>query len=78
MGFRPPKGVRPQQLEGKRTGRPKGSRNYAKVWADPLWGFLHRHQDEPTPPTSGAWLWWGIARQYPNEVGEFLEQSGQL
>jgi hypothetical protein len=23
MGFRPPKGIRPPQFEGKRTGRPK-------------------------------------------------------
>jgi hypothetical protein len=30
MGYRPPKGVRPPQLEGKRTGRPK------KVRAAPL------------------------------------------
>ena len=29
MSYQPPKGVRPPQLEGKRTGRPKGSRNLA-------------------------------------------------
>ena len=28
MGYRPPKGVRPPQFEGKRTGRPKGSKNH--------------------------------------------------
>jgi hypothetical protein len=31
MGYRPPKGVRPPQLEGKRKGRPKGSTNRPQV-----------------------------------------------
>jgi hypothetical protein len=37
MGYRPPKGVRPPQLEGKRCGRPKGSRNRSSL----LLAMLH-------------------------------------
>jgi hypothetical protein len=78
MGFRPPKGVRPPQLEGKRTGRPKGSRNHARDWADALWGYQHRFHDRAAPPTPAASLWWGIASRYPDEVEEWLEACGQL
>jgi hypothetical protein len=78
MGFRPPKGVRPPQLEGKRTGRPKGSKNYAKDWAPILWGFAHRFTESASPPTVAASLWWGMASRYPDEVEEWLEACGQL
>jgi hypothetical protein len=78
MGFRPPKGVRPPQLEGKRTGRPKGSRNYAAIWAPVLWGFAHRFDAHAKPPSIEAPLWWGIASRYPDEVEEWLEACGQV
>jgi hypothetical protein len=32
MAFSPPKGVRPPQFEGKRTGRPKGSLKWSALW----------------------------------------------
>lgn len=78
MGFHPPKGVRPPQLEGKRTGRPKGSRNYAWVWADVLWGFEHRDHEQVTPPSLMASLWRSLASRYPEEVEEWLTACGQL
>jgi hypothetical protein len=78
MGFRPPKGVSPPQLEGKRTGRPKGSRNYAREWADVLWGYEHCHDDRASPPTPAASLWWSFARRYPDEVEEWLTTSGRI
>lgn len=78
MGFRPPKGVRPPQLEGKRTGRPKGSRNYAVAWQDVLWGYEHRDEGLASPPTTAALLWWGFASRYPEEVREWLEACGQI
>jgi hypothetical protein len=78
MAFRPPKGVRPPQLEGKRTGRPKGTRNYEKAWRNVLWGYRHRHVDETTPPTTEAGLWWRLAHIFPDEVGEFLREYGKL
>jgi hypothetical protein len=42
MGFIPPKGVRPPQFEGRRSGRPKGSKNMARAWRDAIWGYEHR------------------------------------
>ncbi len=78
MGFRPPKGVRPPQLEGKRTGRPRGSRNYARAWANVLWAYEHRHEDRGWPPSREAMLWWGFAARYPDELKEWLEACGQL
>jgi hypothetical protein len=65
MGYRPPKGVRPPQLEGKRTGRPKGSR---KGWSELLlaasdlsddvrWAYQSRFiapEKMPKPPTPFA------------------------
>lgn len=78
MGFHPPKGVKPPQLEGKRTGRPRGSRNYAKVWADARWGYDHRHENYAYPPTQAAWLWWYFAHYFPDELKAFLEKYGHL
>lgn len=78
MGFRPLKGVPPPQLEGKRTGRPKGSRSYSHVWADAIWGYEHRYEDRANPPNLSARLWWTFAVQYPDEVEQFLRDFGRL
>jgi hypothetical protein len=78
VGFRPPKGIRPPQLEGKRTGRPKGSRNYARVWDDAVWGYEHRYEDRAYPPTLSARLWWTFAAHYPDEVEDFLTRFGRI
>jgi hypothetical protein len=78
MGFRPTRGVRPPQLEGKRTGRPKGSRNYAKSFQDALWAWVHRNEDRVIPPSRAAWLWWTFAHNYPDQLEEFLDGYGQL
>jgi hypothetical protein len=78
MGFRPPKGVRPPQLEGKRTGRPKGSKSFFKIWRDAIWGFEHRDEERANPPTPAASVWWSFARDYPDELADFLERYGWL
>jgi hypothetical protein len=78
MGYRPPKGVRPPQLEGKRTGRPKGVRNHARVWADILWGYRHCHEDRVIPPNAVALWWYRMAYRYPDEVEEFIDAWGRL
>jgi len=78
MGYHPPKGVRPPQLEGRRTGRPKGSRNHASVWADIIWGYEHRNEERGNPPTEAAKLWWGFATCYPDEVKDYLEFFGKI
>jgi hypothetical protein len=73
MGHRPPAGIRPPQLEGKRVGRPRGVRNHAKAWADVIWGYRHRHEDLAAPPNESARMWWSFAIRYPDEVEEFLQ-----
>lgn len=78
MGYRPPKGVRPPQLEGKRTGRPKGSKSHARVWADVVWGYRHRYETHADYPNQAARMWWTFASRYPYEVGTFLEDFGQV
>ena len=82
MGYRPPKGVRPPQLEGRRTGRPKGSKNYAgaweAAWADARWGYEHRAEDDADPPTQAAQLWWYFAHYFPDELEAFLGEYGRL
>jgi hypothetical protein len=78
MAYRPPKGVRPPQLEGKRTGRPRGSKNLAAAWRDLLWGYEHRDEDRGKPPTAAAHLWWRFADYFPDEVEEFLQAWGVL
>jgi hypothetical protein len=75
MGYRPPKGVRPPQLEGKRTGRPIGSLNWASAWRDAVWGFMHA-DDYAKPPTAGAGLWQAFAEEYYYEVQGWLEDNG--
>jgi hypothetical protein len=78
MGYRPPKGVRPPQLEGKRTGRPKGSRNGANAWRDVLWGYKHRYEERGNPPNAAAHLWWGLALWWPDELEEWLIARGKI
>ena len=78
MGYRPPKGVSPPHLDGKRTGRPKGSRNNAAAWADVVWGYEHADDDWGTPPNRNALLWWYFAHMFPDELEHFLDASGFL
>jgi hypothetical protein len=78
MAYTPPKGIRPPQLEGKRTGRPRGSRNLAAAWRDAVWAWEHRDEEEVCPPTAGAAVWWFLADRYPAELEEFLEAHGLL
>jgi hypothetical protein len=78
MGHRPPRGIAPPQLAGKRTGRPRGSRTYGKVWANAIWGYEHRYDDQGRPPNREAWLWWTFAYHFPDEVEEFLQNFGRI
>jgi hypothetical protein len=71
MGYRPPKGVRPPQLDGKRTGRPKGSRNWASA-------FEHCFDETAAVPRAGAGLWWYFALEFPDDVEQFLFEYGML
>jgi hypothetical protein len=75
MGYRPPKGVAPAHLEGKRTGRPKGSRNNAAGWADAVWGYEHRDDDAPAP-TPAAAVWRTFGQVFPDKLHRFLDVFG--
>ena len=77
MGYKPPKGVSPPHLDGKRTGRPKGTRNHAAVWADAVWGYKHRKDDAP-PPTPAAAVWREFGQIFPDQLHDFLLVSGCL
>jgi hypothetical protein len=77
MGYRPPKGVRPPQLEGKRTGRPKGSKNFAGAWQDAVWGYEHS-DNNVSPPNPSAGLWRSFARWFPCELQDWLIEHGKL
>ena len=74
MGYRPPKGVRPPQLEGRRTGRPRGSKNLASALRDAQWAYENRFKARAAPPTAGARLWWEFAYFYPDELEDFLDE----
>jgi len=78
MPFSPPKGVRPPWLEGKRTGRPKGSRNWQSAWDDCWWGYIHAKKPDAQPPTAGAALWHALAIENFWAVRDFLESHGVI
>ena len=78
MRFRPPKGIRPPQLEGKRTGRPKGSKNSAKAWSDCLWGFKNACCSFIPAPNASAALWREYATDKYDELEAFLIERGMI
>ena len=76
MGYKPPKGVSPPHLDGKRTGRPKGTQTHARVWADVAWANDHLYDQVPAP-NPNAWLWRTFGRLYPDELYGFLCTFGR-
>jgi hypothetical protein len=76
MGYRPPKGVRPAQLEGKRTGRPPGSRNHARAWADIEWAEKHMDEESVKAPNPTALFWWKFAKSFPGPFSMWFEYGG--
>jgi hypothetical protein len=78
MAFRPPKGVSPPQLQGRRTGRPRGSKSHAALWRDILWAYEHRFHERAWPPTPAAHLWWLFAGMFPEEFEEWLYEMRRI
>jgi hypothetical protein len=78
MRYKPPRGVRPPQLEGRRSGRPKGIRNHAAVRADIDWAFEHRYDPQAIPPTPAARYWWRLAQSFPDEFEYWVEHDCQV
>jgi hypothetical protein len=78
MGYRPPKGVRPPQLEGKRTGRPRGVRNYANEWQLILWVYYNLDEDWPPwdlPPIGR--ILWAFAKRVPRQFKKWVRDCGR-
>ena len=75
MSYRPPRGIAPPQLAGKRTGRPKGSRTHAKDRADVEWAYRHRQDGGAAPPNPTALYWWRLARSFPDEFAYWVESG---
>jgi hypothetical protein len=78
MRHRPPKGKAPPWLEGKRTGRPKGSRSHQQDWDNMIWGYDNRLKSDAHPPNKSAWIWWHFAHYFPNQVEDFLVRYGKI
>jgi hypothetical protein len=78
MGYKPPKGIDPPQLKGKRTGRPKGSRNYAKVWEDLDWAYRHLDEEPTTAPSQNALMWWRFGNTFPEQFRCFVKNRGRV
>ena len=72
----PPRGVRPPQLEGRRTGRPRGSKNRAPLVRAMQWGFEHRYDRLTPAPSEAARLAQNIARHFPEIVERWLAYPG--
>jgi hypothetical protein len=75
VGYRPPKGIAPPQLAGRRTGRPKGSRNYAADWANIQWAYENRYKNPTSAPNVTAYLWWRLAASFPEEFQYWYERG---
>jgi hypothetical protein len=75
MGYRPPAGIAPPQLEGKRTGRPKCSKSHARILADIEWAYEHRSDPQAEPPTVEARFWWRLARSFPHEFAFWVGRN---
>jgi hypothetical protein len=58
-----------QDLEGKRTGRPRGAKTSSQVWRDLMWVYRNLDRPDAKPPTNGARMWMDYARTNP---GDFL------
>lgn len=72
MPFSPPRGIRPPQLEGKRTGRPRGTFKYTKAFRDAVWGYRNAKDWTKVPPNATAALWRSFAARHYEEVGTWL------
>jgi hypothetical protein len=58
-----------EHLEGRRTGRPRGSKTTSRVRRDMMWAYHHLDDADVKPPSAGAKMWSDLARSQP---GNFL------
>src|SRR5436305_1269771 len=58
-----------KDLEGKRTGRPRGAKTTSRVRRDILWAYRNLDNPDAKPPSPGARMWTELARTQP---GHFL------
>lgn len=52
-------------LQGKRSGRPRGSKSSSPVKRDLAWASRNLGKDDVVPPTPGALFWLNLARHDP-------------
>jgi hypothetical protein len=78
MGFHPPRGVRPAQLEGKRTGRPRGSRTHASAWSDISWAYANIDKYPVSAPNGNAYNWWKYGISHREEFTTWVERGGRV
>jgi hypothetical protein len=58
-----------KDLNGKRTGRPPGSKTTSRVKRDIMWVYRNLEKSDAAPPSPGARMWAEQARKDP---GHFL------
>lgn len=54
-----------KDLEGKRTGRPRGAKTTSRVRRDILWAYRNLDNPDAKPPSPGAKMWAEHARKQP-------------
>src|SRR5262249_11515682 len=64
-----------KDVEGKRSGRPRGAKTSSRVKRDIMWAYRNLANPDAKPPSAGAMLWANLARQQP---GHFLACLVQL
>ena len=64
-----------QDLEGKRTGRPRGAKTTSPVRKDILWAYRNLDKPDAKPPSPGARMWADLAR---NEPSRFLAHLARI
>jgi hypothetical protein len=55
-----------KDLNGRRTGRPRGAKTKSRVKRDIEWAYRHLGKPDADPPTEGAKLWLDLARREPD------------
>jgi hypothetical protein len=56
-----------KDLEGKRTGRPRGAKTTSRVQRDLEWAYRHLDKPDAKPPSPGAKQWAEYARRQPDK-----------
>jgi hypothetical protein len=64
-----------KDLNGRRTGRPRGSKSKSRVKRDMQWAYCNMDKANAEPPTAGAKMWLDLAR---SDQDRFLDYVVRL